>query len=328
MAKKKLKKTFALYQWQIATAVLALLLLVAIFTGGFGIQHGNSAQMVASDALDFVNTNMLSAPAVATLEGVEEKHGLYLLQVNVQGDAYELYETQDGEMLFTQGITLDDVAVSVEEEPVQEIPQQRTPEVELFVMSHCPYGTQIEKGILPVLETLEDEIDFELKFVNYAMHGEVEVEEQLNQYCIQEDYSAKLQPYLACFLEEGDGAACLAEVGLTEQDLASCRNAADEEYQIFELLNDQSQWDSRFPPFNVHDAENEAYGVRGSPTLVVNGEVVNSGRDSASLLATICGGFKNAPAACDVDLSSFGNPSPGFGYDAAAAAATAADCGI
>jgi len=69
--------------------------------------------------------------------------------------------------------------------PVAEVTNKTDkPEVELFVMSYCPYGTQMEKGILPAFDTLGDTVDAELKFVDYAMHGEKEVKENLRQYCI------------------------------------------------------------------------------------------------------------------------------------------------
>jgi len=69
------------------------------------------------------------------------------------------------------------------------------PEVELFVMSHCPYGTQMEKGILPVVELLGDKIDFKIRFVYYAMHGEKEVNEEARQYCIQKEQKDKFISY-------------------------------------------------------------------------------------------------------------------------------------
>ena len=56
----------------------------------------------------------------------------------------------------------------------------------------------------------------------------------------------------------------------------------------------------------------EKYGVQGSPTLVINGEVVQTGRDSASLLQTICSAFNEQPEACQTELSAT-SPSPGFG---------------
>ena len=77
------------------------------------------------------------------------------------------------------------------EEAVQDLVKADKPKVELFVMSHCPYGTQAEKGMIPVVELLKDKISFEVKFVDYAMHGKKELDEQLRQYCIQKEQKAK-----------------------------------------------------------------------------------------------------------------------------------------
>ncbi len=47
-------------------------------------------------------------------------------------------------------------------------------------MSYCPYGTQAEKGILPVVALLGDKIDFKLRTVHYVLHGDKEDLENKN----------------------------------------------------------------------------------------------------------------------------------------------------
>jgi len=181
------------------------------------------------------------------------------------------------------------------------------------VMSHCPYGTQIEKGIVPAVRQLGDKIDFELKFVYYAMHGEVEVKEQLNQYCIQKEQNSKLLDYLDCFLASGNGQNCLSQVKIDQKKLASCTQATDDQYQVSENLANQSSWLSgRYPLFGVDQADNEKYGIGGSPTLIINGGEVSTARDAASLLAAICASFENQPKECQGNLSAQ-TPAPGFG---------------
>jgi len=64
---------------------------------------------------------------------------------------------------------------------------ENLPRVELFVMSHCPYGLQVEKAILPAVKLLGDRIKFNVRFCNYAMHGKAEIDEELLQYCIQKN---------------------------------------------------------------------------------------------------------------------------------------------
>ncbi len=66
-------------------------------------------------------------------------------------------------------------------------------------MSHCPYGTQIEKGILLVFRALGNKIDAQFKFVNYAMHEETELAEQLRQYCIMTKEPQKFYDYRIAF---------------------------------------------------------------------------------------------------------------------------------
>ena len=58
--------------------------------------------------------------------------------------------------------------------------------------------------------------------------------------------------------------------------------------------------------------DNSKYGVKGSPSLVINGTNSSSARDSANLLKAICAGFEEAPEECSTQLSS-DTPSPGFG---------------
>lgn len=193
------------------------------------------------------------------------------------------------------------------------------PKVELFVMSHCPYGTQIEKGILPAVKQLGDKIDFELKFVYYAMHGETEVKEQTNQYCIQKEQNSKFFDYLTCFLSSGDGKSCLSQAKIDENKLTACAASADKEFNITENLENKSSWLSgRYPQFDIYKADNQKYNVAGSPTLVINGGEVSTARDAASLLAAICAGFENQPNECQAKLSAQ-TPSAGFGTGTAAA---------
>jgi hypothetical protein len=81
--------------------------------------------------------------------------------------------------------------------------------------------------------------------------------------------------------------------------------------------------------YQADEAKASQLGVTGSPTLVVNGVEVQSGRDPASLLTTICSAFNTPPAECQQQLSST-TPSAGFGSAAASAdsgSGTAASCG-
>jgi glutaredoxin len=267
---------------------------------------------------------------------VNDDGSFYEVVISMQGQEVPLYVTKDGES-FTQALiplsgdipTNTNQQTPSQNQPPADVPKSDKPNVELFVMSHCPYGTQMEKGILPVAKELRDNIDFEIKFVNYAMHPtQGEVEEQLNQYCIQRDYNDKYLDYLGKFLEDGDGEKALSSVGLSQSDISKCVEETDKEFDVIKNLEDKASWSGgRFPKFMIHDADNQKYGVRGSPTLVINGRQAQSGRDAQSILNTICSAFTTKPEGCNTDMASFGNPAPGFGFDTQGGSASAAGCG-
>jgi hypothetical protein len=315
--------------WMSISAILAVLLIISIVTGGFkGGGKTLSSQEAAEKALVYINNNLLQPGTSAGVNGIEDKGSLYNIKLDIGGQEYDSYITKDGGLLFPSAFNLEE-AVERTEQPAEQAPppadleKSDKPEVQLFIMSHCPFGTQAEKGIIPVAELLGDNIDFEIKFVNYAMHGETEVNEQLSQYCIKAEQNTKFLPYLKCFLEAGDSASCLAEIKVDATKLASCVEKTDTEFKITENLENPT---GRYPAFLIDDEKNNEYGVRGSPTLVINDAVVNSARSPSAFLATICSAFNDAPEECDEVLSN-ANPSSGFGYSEEAGSATAAQCG-
>jgi len=348
-----MKKELSNAKWKISTFVLGVLLITSIavglsaqgtaneiagsgITGNMILDGGLSGQAVADKSINYLNDYILQGQATAKLKSFEDSYYVYKLLLDIDGQELEAYGTKDGKMFFPQAFDLTQTP-QIQADPDQgqtsgvtsDVSKSEKPKVELFVMSHCPYGTQMEKGILPVVKELGDNIDFELKFVNYAMHPtQGEVEEQLNQYCIQRDYKDKYLVYLGKFLEAGNSGEALSAVGLTEADISQCVEETDEEFDVIKNLEDKSSWASgRFPLFMIHDADNKKYGVRGSPTLIINGQQAQSGRDAQSLLNTICGTFTNTPAECNSDMTSFGNPAPGFGFGTQGGSATSAGCG-
>lgn len=192
---------------------------------------------------------------------------------------------------------------------------ENLPRVELFVMSYCPYGTQVEKAILPVVRLLGDKIRFNVRFCSYAMHGIDEVDEELTQYCIQKEENSKYVDYLACFLHDGDSEFCLKNESINQELLKTCRAEADTAYNVSRNYNDTSGWFlQRYPKINIDKGLNDLYGVKASPTLVVNHIVVQKyERTAPGLLSAVCAGFKEQPKECGKSLPPQ-TPSQGFGY--------------
>ena len=330
--------------------IVILSLALVFFATGCFFTDSNSPKILNLEeakikAVDFINNNLIQPGSEVSAKEISESNGLYKIVLNVPGQQgvqeVASYLSKDGKLLFSQAMNIEEIIAETKKREseknqdkttkkaatIDDIPKTEKTKVELFVMSHCPYGTQIVKGIIPTIEALGNDVDFELKFCDYAMHGRKELDEQLTQHCIQENEPQKLFEYLKCFLGEADaGEKCLNNARINRSKLISCVNKTDEEYKITELFNDENTWTSgRFPQYNVNKEDANGYEVKGSPGLVVNGIQISSARDSDSLLRTICAGYEKAPIGCEAELSS-ASPSPGFGYGTTGSD-TEADCG-
>jgi len=310
--KKDMTEKIRTNPWIISTFVLGILGIILIVTS-LPIA-GITGNVISEDEAGELVLGFADAQGLAIeLVDVNEVGNFYEVSVLINGQKSVLSVTKDGEYL-AQLIPLSALEPQ-EPEPVEGIVKSDVPEVELFIMAYCPYGTQAEKGFIPAIKTLGDNIDAKIRFVYYAMHDKLELDEQLKEYCIQEEQSDKFLDYLGCFLEDGDSDRCLVEVGIDKDKLDLCVLKTDSEFKVTEKYNDESTWLSgRFPLFDIHKDLNEAYDIGGSPTLVINGNVVSSGRDPASYLDVICQAFNEAPEECGEELLDT-TYSPGFGYE-------------
>lgn len=296
--------------WIVSTIVLAVL---AIALAIPMISLGNNAKSVGMTFVDFINAN-----GGAQIELISsEDFGRDLYQVNVLADGQEIpvHVTKDGKYFVQLVAELDSDPVTQQSDQTQTAPEvvkSDKPLVQLFVMTHCPYGTQAEKGFLPAMKALGEVADLEIRFVHYYMHTNNEEEvETPRQVCIREEQSDKFIPYLECFLgttgTPADALSCQEEVDVDAEALTECiaSGRADEYYAE----------DSRL---------SEAAGVQGSPTLVVNGAIAQAGRSAQAYGDVTCSAFNNVPELCGTVSLDATNPSAGFGY--ATGSATTAQC--
>lgn len=293
--------------------------------GGVNFASAKRLEAIRVKAEKFINDNLVAPGTNATVKSISEESGLYKIYVSVGTQEIISYLSKDGKSFFPQVISMEPLPQASQTPAAnQEMVKSDKPVVELFVMSYCPYGLQAEKGILPAVELLGSKIDFKLKFVDYAMHGDKEIDENLRQYCIQKNTPGKLSAYLDCFTKQGDATACLAGAKIDSSGLAACVSQTDSQFKIKALAADKSQWTTSYPPFNVDQADNAKYGVQGSPSLAINGVLVRATRDPQSLLTLICSAFNNAPGECQQQLSA-AVPSAGFGEGTGSAGDT--QCG-
>lgn len=320
MVKIKLSK-------EIIVPVISLLAFAVIAAGVFFISDyfkknpilkTLKAEEAAKIAVDYANEKLLAGQAKAEYISVEPKSGVYAFILKVEGQEYTSYVTKDGKMLFVTGY---EIAPSENKpEAVVDVVKSDKPDVKIFVMSYCPYGLQAQKMYLPVYDLLKDKVDMGVYFVNYAMHGKVEIDENLRQYCIQKDQKDKFSAYLTCFTEDtkyttcsaaggkdctGNFSGCIDKAGVDKAKLQICIADTDKQFNITKDFNDKSTWaNGTFPKFAVNNDLNEQYGVEGSPTIVINGKQANVGtRSPDQFLKTICAAFNNKPEECNTELS-------------------------
>jgi len=189
----------------------------------------------------------------------------------------------------------------------------KKPKVELFIMSYCPYGLQMQKAYLPVMELLKGKADMDVKWVSYIMHEKKEIDENDRQYCIQKEQNDKYLAYAKCFTVSGSYQSCLTSAKIDETKLTSCIKATDSQYNTTKKYNDKSTWLSGYyPVYPVHEDLNKKYSVQGSPTLIINGQEAQVNRTAEAVKQAVCASFESAPAECQTTLNAAA-ASAGFG---------------
>ncbi|MBW2980767.1 hypothetical protein KY360_05105 [Candidatus Woesearchaeota archaeon] len=309
--KIKLKK---IQMWQIATGVLGLLLIISILTHGFGpaCAGGAGAQLSGQEAGDKVVSYINDQGGAATLESVEDKGNLYNLKLMVSGREFDSYVTKDGSLLFPQGIDLTGTTEAPAQTSSEEFPKTAKPKVDLFIMTYCPYGIQAQQGLYPVMKLLGDDAEINIKWVPYIMHGLEEIDENNRQYCIQKEQKSKYVDYVECFVGSKDAEACGEEAGIDEDKVEACIEEADEEFQITEDYEAKDTWLSgRFPIYRVDKEEADSLGVRGSPTMFINGVQYGGARTPEAYKTAICNAFEEPPEECGEALSATGAAASG-----------------
>ncbi|MDD4271465.1 MAG: hypothetical protein PHF50_01530 [Patescibacteria group bacterium] len=308
--------------------LLGLLVVLLLGAGSFAMFKVKTAKKILgpeeakATAEKFINENLLAAGATATIKNVTDEGDVYNISLNVGGQDYTSYMSKDGSKFFQSGINMTTFAEeqkaqaaasadNTQAAPAAEVPKSDKPKVELYVFTYCPYGTQSEKGIIPAVKLLGSKIDFKIRQIG-AMHGDHEKIEAQRQLCIEKKYPAKYLDYTLAFaLDSGIGAcdsdaqcseplvsALFAKLGISKSTIDAC------------IKTDGASL------YAAEEANSQAKGIGGSPTLVINGVQSSAGRDSAAYLAGICAAFNNVPAECSQQLSS-ASPAAGFGAGSA-----------
>jgi len=304
---------------------------------------GVASSELKSKVEKFLDSNFLSSQGMRSEVTKVEPYGshMYAATVNVKSGTSVLQSTTVYISLDGKEIVLGGQAFKANEtvksqgssEPAQAKTVEKTdkPKAKAFIMSYCPYGLQMLKAYVPVLELLGSKADLEVGFVSYAMHGKKEIDGNNHIYCVQKESKPKLAAYLRCFVESGNYTSCIGTAGVDAAKTEACVAALDAQHNITGLYNDKTTWLSQaYPLYPVENAENELYGVQGSPTFVLNGVQVSTSRSAEAVKKAICDAFKAAPSECATTLST-SEEAPGLGKigtnAAPAGTGTTAECG-
>ena len=221
-----------------------------------------------------------------TCHGPGKQHITTPLTTNVRGEVKQQVcmecHTPSHSPGFEQIVAhvMPEVDHSRTEPSLKEILEQRMrgpmkPQVELFVMSFCPFGVQAEEELLPFIEKYGEAVDFNLRFIANlveeadsdeskftSLHGEVEVIENLRQIAVSQLYPDQFFDYLLCRAKHLESAwtQCAEKVGL-DIDRVNQEMASERTKQIFEADIQRSN----------------ALKIRSSPTLVVDGKIISGG---------------------------------------------------
>ena len=297
--------------WILTSIVLALILIVVVAFGN-SIFSGNSAaggavskEEITKKISSFFEKQGMNAKIIS----IEREGMLYTVKLEAGGQTGDVYTSLDGKMLVLSTIPLDVVASpDTPQQSAPNISKSDKPKVDLFVMSHCPYGIEAQKMMLPVISLLGKSAEIKVRFVPYAMHGKIEIDDNNIEYCIQKDQPEKFNDFLTCFVNSANSSACIKNAKVNETNLNSCMAAIDKQFNITTLYNNRSTWLSgRYPLYPVEEKLAEQYGVQGSENIVINGVSISPSVyrwSTEKMKQIICSSFNNPPAECKQNITS------------------------
>lgn len=263
-------------------------------------------QKLASDALKYINDNLLNGEYKAELVKAEQVDNLIKLNIKIGNYNYDSYITTDGKYLFPMGYDMTEKLTKATPESnssqrlkkCSEVKKEKNPFLEVFVVSYCPFGLQAERAVVRAVEQVPELKNYlKIEYIGSvsdgkitSMHGDKEAEENLRQICLREEQPNKYWSYLSCFIKEGKSNECLSSAKVNQTKLSSCMN--DENRGLKYAKADFSQVSK--------------YNITGSPTFILNGEGEKEGisefsfggRSAESVKKMVCCGFQQEPKWC------------------------------
>lgn len=155
--------------------------------------------------------------------------------------------------------------------------------LDLFVMSHCPYGVQAEQILKDVVDVFGTELKFNLYFIASesngifsSMHGQAEVDEDLRQVCIMKYSPSDLYDYLMCLAPNYTTSgtvweSCAQQNNIDVNKIKTCYQGDEGKSLLSENLKKANE-----------------LKIGSSPTIYINGQKYAGSRNAASIQSFLC----------------------------------------
>ena len=315
--------------WKVLSIIVIALFCISFvinLAGGFSavtesafFSKSAGPEVQAQAAIGFIRANLIGEGDSISLINVSEESGVYRIATAYTSSAGEnrtlyVFATKNGKLFFPAGYQIPSAGSTGAPSSVSPAPavttasaattcsgvvKQEDPILEAFVVSYCPYGRQMQalianiSGNLPLLSA-----HIKVRYIGeisngtvQSMHGPTEAAENLRQICIREEQPDLYWKYVSCFLNSPSSDVCVKSSGVNTAKLAGCTSDATRGLRYAQA------------DFNLSDS----YGVRGSPTLILNGVTVSEfdfgGRTPEAVKSLLCCGFTTQPGACATTLS-------------------------
>ncbi len=153
------------------------------------------------------------------------------------------------------------------------------PVMDLYVMSHCPFGIRAENIILGFIGNFDNTVKLHIRYIvskqpgsGYtSLHGPTELDEDLHQIAIQELSNGKFLTYLACYNMSMNRNKCMQDAGIDKKAVDAFVRSGQAE----EILNKDFQ-------------RTEKLGINASPTLFINAHRYDGAMQPGHLIRAVC----------------------------------------
>jgi protein-disulfide isomerase len=166
--------------------------------------------------------------------------------------------------------------------------------LDLYVMSQCPYGVQVEDELGLVFEKIGNAVELNLQYIGdgtesnlQSLHGEPEVKGDISQLCAKKYSPDNYYNFVLCQNKDARGIpdnwkSCAEKTGIDVEKMQACYEGSEGKKLLVDSFTASAK-----------------AGAQGSPTIKINGKDYNGQRDSDSLFNALCRGFgETKPEAC------------------------------